>query len=129
LYTTTTAKSTGSLAFAIIATGASVVLNALVLFRSRETDSSNAIPEAVLDVPTAPEPTCNLVKALEELQAEFPESSVVSTDPDELYAYAQSVYSQFVGQFVLFMLYKQPGPLWDLLRRIATFDCCSRTQH
>ncbi|OAX43448.1 hypothetical protein K503DRAFT_681190 [Rhizopogon vinicolor AM-OR11-026] len=105
LYTTTaTAKSTGSLVFAVIASGASIVLNAVVLFRSRDPDdgSSNAIPEAILDVvPTVPqtssEPICNLVKALEELRAEFPDSSVVSTDPDELYAYAQSVYSQFVG--------------------------------
>jgi len=65
--------------------------------------------EAVVDVvPSAPEavpePLCNLGKALEELQAEFPDSSVVSTDPDELYAYAQSVYSQFVGQFALFAI-------------------------
>lgn len=112
LYTTTiSAKSTVS-ALAIILGGTSIALNALVLFGLSDTGSSNAKSEAITDVtvPTVPQvaseppPTCNLVKALEELREQFPDSSVVSTDPDELYAYAQSAYSQFVGQFVLFVI-------------------------
>lgn len=103
LYSTTTvrtAKSFGSaVAVAVIAGGASLFF---ALTRSRDTGPPNLTAEAAVEiVPTAPqtgsEPTGNFTKALEDLQAEFPESSVVSTDPGELYAYAQSAYSQFVG--------------------------------
>ncbi|KAG2143143.1 D-lactate dehydrogenase cytochrome oxidoreductase [Suillus cothurnatus] len=106
LYSTTTvtgtAKSVGSaVAVAVIAGGASLFF---ALARYRNTASPNPTTEAVTVaavVPTAPQtvfqPPCNFAKALEDLQAEFPESSIVSTDPGELYAYAQSAYSQFVG--------------------------------
>lgn len=96
-----TAKSFGSaVAVAVIAGGASL----FALARSRDTGSSNPTAKAIVEaVPTAlqtgSEPVPNFSKALEDLQAEFPESSIVSTDPSELYAYAQSAYSQFVGQF------------------------------
>lgn len=100
-YTTTvsTAKSFRSAAaVAVIVGGASL----LALARFRDTSSPNPTAETVVDVvPTTPqtgsEPIRNFDKALEDLQAEFPDSSVVSTDPGELYAYAQSAYSQFVG--------------------------------
>jgi D-lactate dehydrogenase (cytochrome) len=107
LYSTTTvrtAKAVGSaVAIAVIAGGASLFF---ALARSRDTGTPNPTEEAVVEVvPTAPqtgsEPTRNFTKALEDLQAEFPESSIVSTDPGELYAYAQSAYSQFVGQFTI----------------------------
>lgn len=104
LYSTTTvrtAKSFGSaVAVAVIAGGASLFF---ALARSRDTGSSNPTTEAAVDVvhttpQTGSEPIPNFAKALEDLQAEFPEPSIVSTDPDELYAYAQSAYSQFVGK-------------------------------
>ncbi|KAG1874990.1 FAD-linked oxidase-like protein [Suillus subluteus] len=103
LYSTATvgtAKTFGSaVAVAVIAGGASLFF---ALARSRDTAPPNPTAEAVVEViPTPPqtgsEPTHNFAKALEDLQAEFPESSIVSTDPGELYAYAQSAYSQFVG--------------------------------
>ncbi|KAG1838136.1 FAD-linked oxidase-like protein [Suillus subalutaceus] len=103
LYSTATvgtAKTFGSaVAVAVIAGGASLFL---ALARSRDTAPPNPTAEAVVEViPTPPqtgsEPTHNFAKALEDLQAEFPEYSIVSTDPGELYAYAQSAYSQFVG--------------------------------
>lgn len=106
LYSTTTVRTTkafgSAAAVAVIAGGASLFF---ALARSQDTGTPNPTPEAVVEVvPTIPqtgsEPTRNFAKALEDLQAEFPESSIVSTDPSELYAYAQSAYSQFVGQFV-----------------------------
>lgn len=103
LYSTTTirtAKAFGSAAaVAVIVGGASLFFG---LARFRDTGTPNPTAEAVVEVAsqTGSEPTRNFAKALEDLQAEFPESSIVSTDPSELYAYAQSAYSQFVGQFV-----------------------------
>ncbi|KAG2346565.1 hypothetical protein BDR05DRAFT_959494 [Suillus weaverae] len=102
LYSTTTirtAKFFGSAAAGVVIAGGASLF---ALARSRDTGSPNPIVEAVVEViPTAPqtgsEPIRNFAKALEDLQAEFPESSIVSTDPGELYAYAQSAYSQFVG--------------------------------
>jgi D-lactate dehydrogenase (cytochrome) len=138
LYTTTiSAKSTGSLALAIVLGGTSIALNALVLFGSSGTGSSNATPEAITDVvPTAPQtaseppPTCNLVKALEELREQFPDSSVVSTDPDELYAYAQSAYSQFVGQcLICHNLPRTTRTNKIPFRRITALHRCTRSQY
>lgn len=103
LYSTTTIRTTkafgSAAAVAVIAGGASLFFT---LARSQDTGTPNPTAEAVVEiVPTIPqtgsEPTRNFAKALEDLQAEFPESSIVSTDPSELYAYAQSAYSQFVG--------------------------------
>lgn len=139
LYTTTiSAKSTGSLALAIILSGTSIALNALVLFGSSDTGSSNVTPpEAITDVvPIAPQvaseppPTCNLVKALEELREQFPDSSVVSTDPDELYAYAQSAYSQFVGQcLICHNLPRTTRTNKIPFRRITALHRCTRSQY
>lgn len=102
LYSTSTvrtAKFFGSaVAVAVIAGGASLFFT---LARSRDAGPPNPTREGAVDVApttqTGSEPIPNFAKALEDLQAEFPEPSIVSTDPNELYAYAQSAYSQFVG--------------------------------
>jgi hypothetical protein len=43
----------------------------------------------------------NFTAAIQALQEEFPDHGVVSTDPNELFAYAQSSYSQVPGRFCL----------------------------
>ncbi|KAH7922547.1 FAD-binding domain-containing protein [Leucogyrophana mollusca] len=49
-------------------------------------------------IPIDAEPkVANFIRAIEELHEAFPEPSIVSTDANELYAYAQSSYSQIPG--------------------------------
>ncbi|EGO19916.1 hypothetical protein SERLADRAFT_373977 [Serpula lacrymans var. lacrymans S7.9] len=52
-----------------------------------------AIHQPPIDTP----PTSNFSLAIDDLRAAFPHLSIVSTDPNELYAYAQSTYSQIPG--------------------------------
>ncbi|KAH7915577.1 FAD-linked oxidase-like protein [Hygrophoropsis aurantiaca] len=101
-YSTMVARPSGSLvSFALVASGASIcsaVAGYWGAFRGAENQGkliTETLPTIQRDFESPK--IANFVKAIEELREAFPEPSKVSTSKGDLYAYAQSSYSQIQG--------------------------------